>query len=74
MNRVGTVIRVAQGLLVAKSPDRSIPSVGDEVVDEALVTVGTVVDVMGPVEQPYIVVDPTVDDAPSLLNRRVYVR
>lgn len=74
MNRVGTVDRMAQGLLIARSHDRTTPAVGDTVVDEALEGIGRVVDVIGPVDRPYVVIDPTVDDAAGLLNRRVYVR
>lgn len=74
MNRVGTVVRLAQGMLVARSPDGSTPDVGETVVDEALETVGRVVDVMGPVDRPYVVIDPSGDDTAALLNRRVYVR
>lgn len=74
MRRVGTVVRTAGGVAVARSDDERHPDVGETVVDESLAAVGRVVDVMGPVESPYLVVSPT-DGAPAeLLNRRLYVR
>jgi RNA-binding protein len=58
MRRVGEVVRVAQGLAILRSPDESYASVGTAVVDEQLRDVGTVVDVFGPVERPYVAVSP----------------
>ncbi len=75
MRRVGTVVRTAQGLAIARSPDESYPDLGATVVDEQLDGVGRVVDVMGPTERPYVVIHP-VDDRPpaGLLNTKLYVR
>jgi RNA-binding protein len=73
MRRVGTVVRAAQGLAVARSPDAGHPDIGATVVDEGLDPVGRVVDVMGPTDRPYVVVKP--DAAPAtLLDRKLYVR
>lgn len=72
MKRVGTVVRIAQGMLVARSPDATVPEVGDRVVDEALDSVGRVVDVIGPVTAPFIVIAPDEGDVAPLLNQRVY--
>ncbi len=75
MRRVGTVVRAAQGLAVARSPDDSHPAVGEAVVDERLESAGRVVDVMGPVDRPYVVVAPTDGRSPaSLLDAKLYVR
>lgn len=73
MKRIGEVVRTAGGVAVARSPDDSTPSIGDAVVDESLSEVGRIVDVMGPVGRPYVVV--AADAAPAaLLNRPLYVR
>ncbi len=74
MKRVGTIVRVAQGMLIAEGATDGLPTIGAEVVDEALDPVGRIVDVMGPVETPYIVIDPSTVDAAGLLNQRVYLR
>lgn len=74
MNRIGTVVRVAQGMLVARHLDGPVPSIGTETVDEDLTPVGTVVTVFGPVAEPYVLIDPTIEDEPAMLNRRVYAR
>jgi len=74
MRRVGTVVRTAGGVAVARSPDEGHPDVGVAVVDEALATVGRVVDVMGPVSRPYLVISPTESSPAELLNERLYVR
>ena len=75
MRRAGTVVRTAQGLAVARSPDDGHPDVGDEVVDEGLEPAGRVVDVMGPTDRPYVVVTPAAGRTPaSLLDAKLYVR
>ena len=75
MKRVGEVSRTAQGLAVLRSPDESYPSVGTEVVDSNLATVGRVVDVFGPVDRPYIAVAPSDGVAlPALLGEKLYAR
>ena len=74
MRRVGTVVRTAGGVAVARSPDESHPDIGETVVDDTLAAVGRVVDVMGPVSRPYLVVTPTDRPPADLLNQRLYVR
>jgi len=74
MRRVGTVVRTAGGVAVARSPDDSRPAIGDAVVDDALDAVGRVVDVFGPVARPYFVVAPERANPAALLNERLYVR
>ncbi|MFB6303206.1 MAG: H/ACA ribonucleoprotein complex subunit GAR1 [Haloferacaceae archaeon] len=78
MRRLGTVDRVAQGLVVVRAPpdaDRDAPEIGTAAVDESLTTVGRVVDVFGPVDRPYLALDTTdgVDPA-ALLDEAVYAR
>lgn len=73
MERLGTVERVAQGLAIVRTSDRR--AVGTTVVDEGLTEVGTVVDVFGPVDEPYAAVSPKKDvHLPGLLGDRLYVR
>ncbi|WP_423996667.1 H/ACA ribonucleoprotein complex subunit GAR1 [Halorubrum trapanicum] len=60
MRRVGTVVRTAGGLAIARGgPDAEPPRIGATVVDESLSTVGRVVDVFGPVGHPYVAVTPS---------------
>ena len=73
MRRVGTVVRTKGGLAVARSPDEGHPDIGSTVLDEGLEAVGRVVDVIGPVGRPYVVVTP--DGPPAaLLDAKLYVR
>ncbi|MES3160241.1 MAG: Gar1/Naf1 family protein [Halorubrum sp.] len=59
MRRVGTVVRTAGGLAIARGdPGDQPPDIGDGVVDESLSRVGRVVDVFGPVDHPYVAVTP----------------
>lgn len=75
MNRLGDVVRTAQGLAVVRSPDDATPDIGTPVVDESLTDVGRVVDVFGPVSRPYVAVSP--DDGvhiAGLVGAKVYTR
>jgi RNA-binding protein len=74
MHRVGTVSRVTQGLAIARSAEDH-PEIGADVLDEDLSTVGRIVDVFGPVEEPYVAItlqghrEPT-----SVLGTKLYAR
>jgi RNA-binding protein len=75
MRRLGEVVRTAQGLAVLRCSDDEPPEVGTEAVDEQLNAVGRVVDVFGPVSQPYVAVSP--DEGvtlASLLGKKLYAR
>ncbi|MBV0900979.1 H/ACA ribonucleoprotein complex subunit GAR1 [Haloarcula salina] len=75
MKRIGTVSRVAQGLAIVRAPDDEYADVGTTVVDEALDTVGSVVDVFGPVDRPYLAVSPDDDvHLPGLVGAVLYAR
>lgn len=76
MRRVGEVVRTAQRLAVVRTPeDGQHPSMGDRVIDESLDRVGTVVDVFGPVERPYVAVSPDDPDSlPALVGNPLYIR
>lgn len=71
MKRAGEVVRVAQGLAIARCPEDTHPDIGTKLLDQDLSTVGRVVDVFGPTERPYLTVDPT-NRAAMLLGSRLY--
>jgi RNA-binding protein len=72
--RVGEVVRAAQGLAVVRCPGEDHPPIGREVVDESLTTVGRVVDVFGPVGRPYVAVTADDGEPATLVGRRLYAR
>ena len=75
MERLGTVVRTANRLAIARLPDDDNPRIGTMAVDEQLASVGRVVDVFGPVERPYVAIKPDDDsDLPSLLGSKLYAR
>ncbi|GAB7090301.1 H/ACA ribonucleoprotein complex subunit GAR1 [Halorubrum luteum] len=78
MRRVGTVVRTAQGLAIARvdaENESEPPEIGLMVVDESLSTVGRVVDVFGPVERPYVAVTPADGiTLASLMGGKLYAR
>lgn len=75
MKRVGEVVRTAQNLAVVRCPESEHPDFGTAVVDENLSDIGRVVDVFGPVDQPYLAVSPEADvQLPLLLGSVLYAR
>ncbi|MFD1512559.1 H/ACA ribonucleoprotein complex subunit GAR1 [Halomarina rubra] len=75
MKRVGEVVRTAQGLAVVRAPDEEYADIGSMVLDENLDDVGRVVDVFGPVSQPYLAVTPDAGvHLPTLLGNVLYAR
>ena len=75
MKRVGDVVRTAQGLAILRSPDEDYAAIGTAVIDENLDTVGSVVDVFGPVARPYVAVSPADSvHLPALLGTTLYAR
>lgn len=75
MYRVGEVVRTAQGLAIVRSPDADHADIGTMVLDDDLEDVGRVVDVFGPVEQPYLAVTPDDDvHLPGLVGSVLYAR
>lgn len=75
IQRVGTVVNTAQGLVVVRTSDASHPDLGTAVIDEQLDAVGQVVDVFGPVERPYVAVSPASSaERVGLLGTVVYAR
>lgn len=75
MRRLGTLSRISQGKGIVSLEGASPPSTGATVVDETLEEVGTVVDVIGPVEASWAVVDPVADDVlVDRLGQPLYIR
>ena len=75
MRRAGTVVGTAQSVAVVRNTDEQFPDVGTELVDERLDPVGEVVDVFGPVDQPYLAVSPPPDRTVArLVGDVVYAR
>jgi len=75
MQRLGQVVRTAQGLAIVQSPSEEYPNIGTTVVDEGLSTVGRVVDVFGPVSRPYVAVSPDEDTQLAMLvGSKLYAR
>ena len=75
MERLGTVVRTANRLAIARLPDDDNPRIGTEAVDDQLSSIGRVVDVFGPVERPYVAIKLDDDsNLPALLGSKVYAR
>lgn len=75
MQRLGQVVRTAQGLAIVRSPSDEYPDIGTMVVDDGLRTVGRVVDVFGPVSRPYVAVSPDeTTELPTLVGSKLYAR
>lgn len=72
MRRAGKVVRTANGLAVLRT-GADPPTIGTDVVDERLDDAGTVVDVFGPVDRPYLAVSPP-GRPDGLLGEALYVR
>ena len=71
MKRAGEVVRVAQGLAVVRCEGDGYPNIGTKLLEDDLSTAGQVVDVFGPVERPFLAVNPTTSPA-TLLGERLY--
>jgi rRNA processing protein Gar1 len=80
MRRIGTVVRTPGGLAVVRldeeHPEESaLPAVGTDLVDEHLDAVGEVLEVVGPVARPYVVVSPAADrTGASFVGTTCYAR
>jgi RNA-binding protein len=74
MKRIGSVSGAAQGIAVVRSESEAYPDLGTDLIDEQLDEVGTVVDVFGPVERPYLAVSTSVEPIASLVGTMVYAR
>ena len=75
MKRIGEAVRIAQGVIVVRAPDDEFPDLGTTVLTDELDEVGEVVEIFGPVEQPYCSIAPDDDVHPAaLLGAPLYAR
>lgn len=74
MKRLGTVTGTAQGLVIARAESEDRPDIGTRALDDQLDAVGRVVDVFGPVEQPYLAIASERDRIATLVGDVVYAR
>lgn len=74
MNRLGTVVSTAQGLLVLRPEPGTDVEIGTPALDESLDRVGRVVDIFGPVARPYVAVTPADENPDALLGTKLYAR
>lgn len=75
MRRAGTVVGMAQGVAVLRSPDETHAEFGATVVNERLESAGRIVDVFGPVKQPYLALTPATGvTGEELLGETLYIR
>ena len=72
MNRLGTVTHVSGSrklILRTKIKVR----LGEKVLDEELRSVGKIVDIFGPVRNPYVSVGPLVNDVKNYVGHPLYI-
>ena len=75
MRRVGEVVQLTNGLIIVRITDHRYPPIGTSLLDERLNPVGRVVDVFGPVTNPYLALTSTDNRIdPAILGNRVYLR
>ncbi|MFH0897201.1 MAG: Gar1/Naf1 family protein [Candidatus Bathyarchaeota archaeon] len=72
MNRLGTVTHVSGSkklILRTKTKVRT----GTQVLDEDLRSIGKIVDIFGPVKNPYVSVEPVVNALKNYVGRPLYI-
>ncbi len=75
MRRLGDLERIGQGKGLVSIEGDELPPIGGTCVDERLEVVGTVVDIIGPVDRPWAVLNPTESvSLTSYLGDRLYLR
>lgn len=72
MQRLGRVFRISPSRNIIIKV-KTVPKIGERVVDENLKPVGKVFDIFGPVSSPYVAVKPTIQKPEKLTNRVLYV-
>lgn len=72
MNRLGTVIHISGSRkLILRTKIRVRP--GIQAFDEELKPIGRIFDVFGPVRNPYVSVEPSVDALETYVGRPLYI-
>lgn len=71
MQRIGLVVHTStSGNLILKA--ENTPRIGDKALDENLKPVGTVQDIFGPLNSPYVAVRPSVENSSQLTKHILY--
>ena len=73
MKRIGEVKTITGSIAIVQSEDQTRPKIGTKVIDEKLENVGRIVDVIGPVSRPYMVIK-IKEGTKSILKKRLYSR
>ncbi|MCH2453667.1 MAG: H/ACA RNA-protein complex protein Gar1 [Halobacteriales archaeon] len=73
MKRIGEVKTITGSIAIVQSEDQTRPKIGTKVIDEKLENVGRIVDVIGPVSRPYMVVK-IKENVKIILKKRLYSR
>ena len=73
MKRIGEVRTITGSIAIVQGEDQTRPKIGTKVIDEKLENVGRIVDVIGPVSRPYMVIK-IKEGAKSILKKRLYSR
>tara|TARA_B100000686_G_scaffold306992_1_gene346874 strand:- start:91 stop:312 length:222 start_codon:yes stop_codon:yes gene_type:complete len=73
MKRIGEVKTITGSIAIVQSEDQTRPKIGTKVIDEKLENVGRIVDVIGPVSRPYMVVK-IKKNVKIILKKRLYSR
>jgi RNA-binding protein len=79
LKRLGIALHVVQNKLIVQSEqvvgnETSIPRTNSWVVDQKRTRVGKVLDIFGPINNPYIIVRPNRDvDAAAHVGKKLYV-
>ena len=72
MNRLGTVTHITgSGKLILRTKVKV--KTGMKIVDEELVSVGKIVDVFGPIKNPYVSIDSTIPDPSRCVGHPLYI-
>ena len=73
MKRIGEVKTITGSIAIVQAEDQTRPKIGTKVIDEKLENVGRIVDVIGPVSRPYMVIK-IKEGTKSILKKRLYSR
>tara|TARA_A100001037_G_scaffold299113_1_gene324068 strand:+ start:11990 stop:12211 length:222 start_codon:yes stop_codon:yes gene_type:complete len=73
MKRIGEVKSITGSVALIQADENAYPKIGTKVINERLESVGHIVDVVGPVSKPYIVVK-IYRDMTDMLKKRLYSR
>ena len=72
MNRLGTVTHVSGSRKLILRTKINVRT-GTQVLDEELRPVGKIVDIFGPVKNPFVSVEPAVNDLKNYVGRTLYI-